>query len=232
VADRAGHDLGQFLLGHDHLGFILSRRRRSVLIVGELHRPQSLARPWLVFGSLLTRNPDSLGFKDFHSVWLLAYETSPLPGLCSFAAIAIVAFVLASLPLWRRRTSGDAGEIRRHGWRRIAAELAPARPMHSVVVMCFWDILGTTAMLEAYAPRLSALSMLAFALWLMRAASATSGHVFAAGVGYLIVWPSSVTARCLGDIRMLGAAGMFFSAACCYWPCRFSGIAKGETPCR
>lgn len=203
---------GRYYWHYEVLGlFFVAAAAPLLLIVSGWHRPGNPAsRPWLVFGSLLTAGvliPLGIGDVhrwrgyDWHNAW-------PLGGLCGIFALAVFALILASLPLWRRRTTETIGRVLERNW-------LPLGLCVSVVLMCSLDILGHgyANVYKAYGSTIVGnLAMLGFALWLMHLGLRDErGIVFASGVGYFIVWSIVCYSTLFGELfGMLGAAGMFF----------------------
>lgn len=209
---------GDFFGGHDPVGFyFIAATATLFLIAGELHRPgSSMARPWLVLGSLLTAGTlIPLGVGDFHRYGHWSNGELPEVGLGCVFAITMLAFFLALLPLWRGRTMADVrcGSLARFG-DTLRRNWLPLGLCVSILSMCFLDILwgASCGYWNGISTIIGNATMLCFALWLMQIGLRDErGLAFAAGVLYLIVWAVVCYASLFGDVfGMLGAAGMFF----------------------
>jgi uncharacterized membrane protein len=216
-----GFSWGEFFWGREEAGvYFIAATAPLLMLIGENHRQgDPAARPWNVFGSLLTAAMlIPLSFHDFHrwhDYWYYhrsGAEMQHIGGL--FVLLIVLAAVAVLLTLLRPRRADETehgllprlGDLARRQWFTLGISL-------SVIIMGFTDFLAWGMGTETWIPTIIAnLAMIALAVWLMYVGlREEQGIVFTAGVGYFILW--SILRYC--DLfaeagGMLGAAGMFF----------------------
>ena len=213
---------GDFFWGCGEAGlYFIAVTAPLMLIVGENHRPgQPAARPWHVFGGLLTAAMlIPLSSYHFHA-WHYRgdYYHSSAPMLQGFAgalallgvvAVALALLVLVRPPTARRDRRGPLArlnDIARRQWVPLAICIG-------VIVMGFLDAIHWDTEAQAWAPTvIGTAAMLTLAIWMMHLGLRDErGPVFAAGVGYFLLWAVMGYADVFAESGgMLGAAGMFF----------------------
>jgi len=214
-----GFTWGDHFWGHAEAGlYFVAVTAPLLLIIGENHRPSHpAARPWHVFGALLTAGAlIPLSFYDFHKSirynpgW---YQRPPLQGFMGVLALmGFLAVAAALMVLMRPRTADEIrrgplsrfGDLASHQW-------VPLGICLGAVLMGFWDVAAQGQM--SWAPTIIAnLAMLALAIWLMHVGLRDErGLAFAAGVLYFLLWSILRYVDLFAEAGgMLGAAGMFF----------------------
>ena len=210
---------GDHFWGHEEAGlYFIAVTAPLMLIVGEHHRPGHPAARALAHLRHVTdgRDPDPIEFPRFPRV--LGARLRP---------------ELAAAAARLRRRAGARGHIggRRDSGRAVAATnrrrsppraavaagrsgppaVGPPGRLPGAVLMGFWDTIAQGE--AAWGPTIVAnLAMLTLAIWLMHVGLRDEqGLVFAAGVGYFLLWSVVRYVDLFAKVGgMLGAAGMFF----------------------
>ena len=232
---RAGIQLGRSLLGRRGGRRVLHRRVAPLLlIIGENHRPgHTAARPWHVFGGLLTAGVlIPLSFHDFHtcepSRLLLRLPGTRVAGRRRSVGPAGDLGDHRSPP--GTRSTAHADEIQRGAWARLAdltrRQWVPLAISAGAIAMGLFDIIVWGTNTVALVPTIIAnLAMITLAIWLMHVGLRNErGVVFATGVCYFVLWSVLRYVDLFADASgMLGAAGMFFLCGLMLFACRRSG---------
>ena len=210
---------GDHFWGREEAGlYFIAATAPLLMIFGENHRTgDPAARPWLVFGTLLTAGTlIPLSFHSLHTSVAYRYGWQWRPTLHGFAGalalVALVAIVVAALALLRRPTAAEIGRgpLARLG-DLVRRQWVPLGLCLGGVVIGFWDAIAMGQ--NAWLPTVIAnVAMLVLAIWMMHVALRDEhGLVFAAGVGYFLLWSILRYVDLFADAGgMLGAAGMFF----------------------
>mgnify|MGYP000887699140 FL=1 len=211
--------MGNLFWGREEASiYFLAMSGPLFLILGENHRRASpMAVPYYCAGMLLTAAAViPLSYESFHEHLRYGYgyriAGAPAGMISAAAVLAILAVLAATFTLFRSPTAQQtaAGPLARLG-DLLRRQAVPVAVTLLATCMALWDAatLGQSPLLPTV---LGNLAMFGLAIWLMHTGVRDEhGFVFAAGVGYLLLWAVCRYVDLFADFGgMLGGALMFF----------------------